>query len=179
MRNPISDSGKFGLMAAREQSLTVERLREVLRYEPETGDFYRLVRGGKFLPGTKAGYLCVIHGYMKVGIDGRHFNAHRLAWLYVHGEWPKHSVDHINQDKADNRICNLRDVPMRENLRNQSKAHRHSKTGVIGVSIKGGRFRAQITVDGRKQYVGSFKTAEEAHAAYMAAKRVLHAACDV
>lgn len=101
--------------------------------------------------------------------------AHRLAWLYVHGRWPDGLIDHKNGDRADNRFDNLRDVAHRVNMQNLRKAFVSSKTGLLGASpLKDGRFGAFIKRDGKSKNLGTFDTPELAHAAYVAAKRVIH-----
>lgn len=108
--------------------------------------------------------------------------AHRLVWLHLYGEWPEHGIDHINGRRSDNTAANLRSVPQSENVQNQRKARRDNKsTGLLGVSRPSGRskYRAQIMAQGRNRYLGYFDTPEEAHAAYLAAKRQLHPGCTI
>jgi hypothetical protein len=95
----------------------------------------------------------------------------------THGAWPDGCIDHINGQKADNRISNLRKVTHAVNMQNQHRAARTSKTGLLGVSPNKTRFVANINVDGRRVYLGSFATAHDAHSAYLSAKRELHAGC--
>lgn len=117
------------------------------------------------------------NGYIMLLIDGSKYLAHRLAWLHATGTWPTGQVDHLNGDKRDNRIANLRDVPHQVNSQNVRAARRTSKTGVLGVSwdSEKKRFVAGITVDGKRLPLGRFNTTEAAHAAYIAAKRRHHA----
>lgn len=159
--------------------LTSERLREVLGYDPETGVFTRrIARSWAARAGVVAG--CVDgHGYTSIKIDGRIYGAHRLAWFWVHGVWPAKKIDHINGDRADNRICNLRDVPTSTNCQNQRRAQSHNKTGFLGVSPDRGRFRAAIWLDGKNLHLGMFDTPEQAHDAYLNAKRRLHDGCTI
>lgn len=107
-------------------------------------------------------------------IDGTNFAAHRLAWLYTHGVWPEHWIDHRNRVRHDNRISNLRDVDMAHNRHNVgTKPNRNNKTGLLGVvrSANGKRFSSRISYPGKKNlYLGTFDTPEAAHAAFMAAK---------
>lgn len=102
--------------------------------------------------------------YLSVRLDGRRYQAHRLAWLIFHGETPE-EVDHVNNDGTDNRIANLRAATRRQNMWNRS-VRRDSVHGVKGVTQNGKRFSAKCYVDGRDHYLGTFDTAEEAGAAY-------------
>jgi hypothetical protein len=114
-------------------------------------------------------------GYWHVGVDGDEYKAHRLAWLFVHGEWPAGRLDHENGDTADNRIANLRPVTHSQNIAN-SRLRRDSTSGFKGVSFytSAGKWGANINKDGRRHYLGLFNTPEEAHAAYCEAACELH-----
>lgn len=104
--------------------------------------------------------------------------AHRLAWLYVYGEWPNGDIDHIDGDRLNNRIANLRDVSRRVNLENQRRPKACNKSGFLGVkTFRDQRFQARIQVRGVQLHLGTFDTPHEAHAAYVAAKRNLHQGC--
>lgn len=113
-------------------------------------------------------------GYIRVPLRGKFVQAHRLAWLLHYGEWPKWTIDHINGIRDDNRLCNLRDVSSQVNSQNQRSAKRHNKLGVMGVYQTYNRFVARIGSNGKNTYLGSFATAELAHATYIAAKREMH-----
>lgn len=160
-------------MTKKLTNITADKLRELLAYDPETGRFtWRIApRGHK--AGSVAGCLDS-YGYVVIRIDGANRKAHRLAWLHIHGENPDGQIDHINGKRDDNRMANLRIVTMQENQHNRLTAHRSSQTGMLGVSPKRGRWRAQIKVDGKKLHLGMFDTPEEAHAAYLEAKRKHH-----
>jgi hypothetical protein len=157
------------------KDITAETLRALLAYDPETGEFrWRVSRGG-VEAGAVAG--CVDReGYTCIKINGTSFKSHRLAWLHTHGAWPEHQIDHIDENKSNNRISNLRDVPQSMNQHNAIKPRKDGTSGYRGVSWERGnkRWRAQIQANGRKQCIGYFKSAEEAHAAYLAAKLRLH-----
>ena len=152
-------------------NLTVQQLREMLHYDSQTGDFTWIVsRGNQFTkPGMKAGFKDT-YGHMGIEIDGKRYLSHRLAWLYVHEKWPNHQIDHINRVRDDNRIANLRDVTGVVNLNNKGN-YRNNTTGFKGVTIKNGRFVAQITINGKCKHIGSFDIAEKASQAYQAAKK--------
>lgn len=162
-----------------ENQLTTERLRELLAYDPLTGVFTRLVAtSSNARVGDVAGSNH-IRGYLEASVDGRAYLCHRLAWLYVTGEWPKHGVDHRDGQKKNNRWKNLRDVTQQVNVENQRIARRDSLTGTLGVTLipSTGRWRARIGVDGRLRHLGVYPSESEAHQVYVSAKRRLHAGC--
>lgn len=159
--------------------LTAERLRELLHYDAETGVFrWRVDRSIKTKAGAVAGNP-QRSGHLRIGIDRREHQAHRLAWLYVTGKHPDHQIDHINGDPRDNRFANLRDVPVAVNIQNQRKPRRDNASGFLGVSPWKNRWQAHICVFGKRQYLGQFETPEAAHSAYLVAKREMHAGCTI
>lgn len=156
--------------------LTAERLREMLHYDLSTGRFvWRQRSGSTGKAGATAGTVDG-RGYIRIGLDHRVYRAHRLAWLYVHGEWPAGEIDHINGDKQNNRLVNLRVVSRSENQQNLRTAHRRNSSDTLGVSlhIATGKWRARIWTGGRNKSLGLFPTKEQAHARYVEAKRELH-----
>lgn len=150
-------------------NLSQDRLLELLSYDPELGSFVWLVS----MKGRRAGTPAKASrpdGYVRIRVDKKLYYAHRLAWLYMTGEWPKHEIDHINGDPGDNRWCNLREATSTQNHAN-SRCPDHNSSGYKGVTfdrIKG-RWRAYITVDGRHIFLGFFDTAKSAHDAYFQA----------
>ena len=154
--------------------ITAEQLRELIHYDPESGAIVWRVTANNngARAGSPAGTISL--GYLTVTIRGHKARAHRWAWFYTHGEWPKKNIDHIDGDKLNNRISNLREATQAENLQNLRAPRRHNKAGVLGVRRKHNKWSARITVDGRESHLGNFKTPEEASAAYIAAKRLLH-----
>ena len=153
--------------------VTAERLREVLNYDPSTGLFHWLVQlSPKGAKGKRAGAVSPT-GYRFITIDGATFAAQRLAWLHVHGTWPTQWVDHKNRNRDDNRIDNLRDVSPTWNRHNMAEANCDNKTGFLGVvETSNGKFETRISYPGKKNhYLGRYATPEEAHAAFMAAKK--------
>lgn len=162
--------------------LTAQRLRELLHYDPRTGIFTRLVSRncGTAEPGYHAGYPNA-EGYIHFMVDRRTYMAHRLAWLYMTSKWPQNLIDHINGIKNDNRIENLREATASENKQNMRKARSDCKnSGLMGAYFDiryGGRWFSNITINGKRQHLGMFSTAEDAHAAYIEAKRRLHPGC--
>lgn len=116
-------------------------------------------------------------GYLKVVVFNRSFLAHRAAWAYVHGEWPEGQIDHINGVRHDNRLSNLRDVSQSENQHNQCVTKRRKADSPLAgahFNKPWGKWQAMIGVNGKSHSLGGFATAEEAHAAYLAAKAVMH-----
>lgn len=140
-----------------------------LSYDSETGIFTRLTGEYK---GERAGYLCT-KGHRQLKLSGRAYMAHRIAWLMHHGEMPSQQIDHINHNKDDNRISNLRDVSHTVNAQNRALQTK-SKSGVLGVHRWRKRWVAHIRVDSRLINLGVFDTIPEASAAYIAAKLKFH-----
>jgi len=164
-------------MAAKK--LTAERLRELLTYDPETGVFTRRVSRRGCSAGEVAGCLHSV-GYFYVGVDRVKYPVHRLAWLYMTGSWPREEVDHINGVRSDNRWANLRAATKSQNMQNQRKS-RGGTSKYLGVCRAhwGGKWLARIVANGKQKNIGIFQTEEEAHQAYVAAKRELHEFCTI
>lgn len=162
------------------ETLTHMRLKELLDYDPETGMFTWKIsnRNSPIKIGSEAGTLDS-GGYCQIKIDGTHYKAHRLAWLYVHNNWPKYQIDHINGIRADNRLANLRAATSSENSQNQRCANKDSKTGLLGIYPHGKKYVAQIRLNGKTHRLGIFQTPEEAHEVYLKAKRELHSHCTI
>lgn len=155
--------------------ITVEKLRALFNYDPDTGVFTRLTRRGRFPAGSVAGHLRGKDGYLTIMIDGREYPAHRLAWLYTHGRWPTVDIDHKDGIRHNNRLLNLREATGSINAQNRHKASSLSSTGLLGVYMNRGAPRARITIHGgRRIDLGRFETPELAHAAYIEAKRKFH-----
>ena len=162
------------------ESLTADELKHVLSYNPETGVFVWLIRPSKAVKaGMVAGCIEKRIGYSTIGIKGKIYKAHRLAWLYVHGEWPTGLIDHINGQKADNRIANLRVVLADGNSQNVRKPNRRNKSGFMGVIFFQNKWRATMSYKGKTKWLGDYATPEEAHQVYLEAKRRYHAACTI
>ena len=163
-------------MSRRE--LTPESLREYLHYDPDTGHFTWIKFLNPRAPVGRVANCKLPTGYIQVSIFGEQYLAHRLAWFYTYGVWPTHQVDHINGVRDDNRIVNLRDIPVQRNLENLRKPR--GKNPYLGCSQRvDGKWKAEITANGKYYWLGSFGTPEEAHAAYVEAKRKLHAGCTI
>jgi hypothetical protein len=163
-----------------KEILTAQRLRELLNYDPETGVFTRLVTVGGRLDqrsGSIAGNINR-RGYARIGVDGKRFFSHRLAFLWVTGEWPIAEVDHVDGTTSNNAWTNLRDVSRTVNLQNQRRPRIDNESGLLGVhTLKNGKHRAVIKANGMQIYIGQFDKCEEAHAAYIDAKRRMHEGC--
>ena len=157
------------------KSLTAELAREILDYDPDTGVFRWKVTNKRShaSAGSLAGCLHST-GYWYIQVDGRNYRAHRLAWLITHGTFPADQIDHRDGDRANNRLANLREVTNAGNQQNQRRARSDSTTGLLGVSPEKNGFKARIRVDRKTRYLGHFGTPEQAHAAYLDAKRQLH-----
>lgn len=160
-------------------ALTAERLRAAVFYESDTGLFYRLPRAANRNYERPCGTVNKVIGYSIVSVDAKQRYAHRLAWLYVYGQWPNGSIDHINGVRTDNRIQNLRDVSHKTNMQNIRAANRRNASGFLGVMPSLSKWQAQINIDGKQTYLGSFDTPELAHEAYVSAKRKHHAGCTI
>lgn len=164
-------------------NLTAQQLRELLSYNPETGAFAWLVNCGfNRNAGKPAGGLS--NGYVSIRVAGRAHWAHRLAWLYVTGEWPPHEIDHRNGVKTDNRLANLRAVGRQANQENVRMAPRSKRNALpLGVHFNARKltkaYSAHLRVGGKPKHLGYFDTATEAHGVYLAAKRQHHVGCTI
>ena len=167
-----------------KKEVTPQIVCEFLVYEAATGEFVWLARADHHFDcpadalrwnvryaGTPAFKNVGAGGYRISGIFKNGLYGHRVAWAYVHGYWPSVDVDHINRDRSDNRLENLRLATRSENCRNGS-AHIDSATGLKGVRINGGkgkRYTAYIYVNGRSRRLGNYNDPLDAQAAYVAA----------
>ena len=156
--------------------LAADRVRKLLDYDPISGEFVWKSRSdaprwnGKYA-GKLAGRIDN-HGYRQIGLGGKFYRAHRLAWLYVHGEWPS-AIDHIDGNRRNNAISNLRLATIRQNRANTGCRGRSGLKGAFWVSHIG-KWRARISIKGKKKHIGVFGTAEEASRAYDAAAQEVY-----
>ena len=154
--------------------MTQDELKEKLHYDQETGLFTWLESPVSNIPaGRVAGAKVKAGGgkeYVQIGIAGRKYYAHRLAWLYVTGELPVMKVCHINGDTSDNRWANLMQMNAFENQHSRRPVSLGNNT-YPGVNERGGRFSAGIRIRGQRKHLGTFPTAELAYAAYLDARR--------
>jgi hypothetical protein len=158
-------------------NLTSQRLRELLTYDPETGIFTNKVkRGNRGIQGAVTGSLRS-NGYIAIAVEATVYYSHRLAWLYMTGDWPKFDIDHKDGNKTNNRFENLRDVTTTVNTQNRRKAKSDSSTGVIGVTKHRDKFTAWIAVNKKKIYLGVFDILKEGSRAYLEHKRKYHEGC--
>ena len=147
--------------------LTAEQVRAALHYDPETGVFIWLAtRSNRAIIGTEAGNTHILKNgmvYRRIGFNGKNYVAHRLAWLWMTGEWPPFQIDHEDGDGLNNRITNLRPATNAQNSHNKRK-YSNNTSGFKGVSWhkQVGRWQAKIL----NTYIGMYDTPEEAHAAY-------------
>lgn len=158
---------------AKEATLTADQLRTVLGYDPGTGFFTWLVGSvNKVRAGAKAGYRQP-DGQRVIRIRTISYVAHRLAWLYVTGEWPKNLVDHRNMDRDDNRWENLRSATKGQNGANRgpqaNNAHGHKGVYLVPkyyVSTGEDAWKASTMINGKHNHIGYYRTIEEAIAAH-------------
>jgi hypothetical protein len=156
--------------------ITLKRLQELLQYSPETGEFTWKVSRPRAKIGDVAGAIDY-YGYRVIRLDGTLYKAHRLVWLHCYGMWPTKNIDHINRDKSDNRVKNLRLVDQSANMHNVG-VRSNCKSGVSGVSWRADRkkWNARIKVGYKNFNLGLFDTKAAAVAARKAAEtRLLQA----
>lgn len=152
--------------------LTQARLKEAYNYDSETGFLTRKVDcGTRWRRGEIVGTIQV-NGYRSVSLGSRRFLAHRLIWLYVFGRWPAADIDHINRNRDDNRISNLREATRGQNNIN-SKVQHNNTSGYKGAYYDRRRkcWYAEIWVNNQKIFLGRYETAANAGAAYLEAAK--------
>lgn len=154
--------------------ITAERLRALVNYDRETGAFTaRGTRGrcDRWKDGRELGWI-MANGYRSLHVMGEQHLAHRLAWLYVHGRWPDRNIDHVNMDRLDNRIANLRECDQSQNMANVGPKVTNT-SGFKGVTkhFVPGKWKAQIMRNRKQLHLGIFQSREAAAEAYAAAAR--------
>jgi hypothetical protein len=159
--------------------LTAEMVRRALDYDPATGLLlwrHRddvLPRVNKRLAGKPAGCRDGQYGYLSVRLHDRLYQAHRLIWLHVTGEWPAAVLDHVDGIPSNNAWSNLRPATRAENNRNRRTIREGTLKGAVQ-DARTGRWTAMITLGRKNHYLGTFKNQEDAHAAYIEAAQRLH-----
>lgn len=159
----------------KHEVLTRERLMDVLDYNKDTGIFvWKKKLSARGAVGKKAGTIS--YGYIAINIDGARYFAHRLAWLYTYGVWPTKEIDHIDRNRNNNSISNLRDVSRVVNALNNSPQNLNT-SGIKGVTFckQRNKWQAQINLSGKNLTLGRFDTIDEAAIAYKAANMVADA----
>lgn len=149
------------------KKLTQEYLKSILDYNPETGGFVWKVSPAQCVKAGQVAGSIRRRGYVSIQISGKTYLAHRLVWLYVHGDFPEDQIDHINRIKDDNRLVNLRACTRSENLANQGK-NANNSSGHKGVCWHRAekKWRATIGFEGRLVQLGQFSNKEDAARAY-------------
>ena len=153
--------------------LTLEYVKSRLDYDESTGNL--------FWKRCQAGHKRK-SGYVSIHIDGVEVKAHQLVWFIAHGKWPETLIDHINGDPSDNRLENLRDASAKVNGQNKRRAYKNSTSAMLGAAWNSGRAKWQSQVtdnNGKRHYLGLFDSPEDAHAAYIEAKRRLQDGCTI
>ena len=159
-----------------QNKITHSKLKEVVEYDPVSGLFARLTR---FSSNALIGPISIkpdSNGYIRVMLYGVRYKAHRLAWFYMTGEWPK-NIDHKDGIRNNNKFSNLRSVTHKINCQNQRKPRTNNSAGALGVHYRRGKFVADIGVDGRTVHLGAFSNVEDASLSYILAKRKFHEGC--
>lgn len=148
--------------------VTPEELAHALEYR-DGKVFWKIKPCKNIKAGSEAGRL-KYNGYREIRYKGKLYLTHRIVWCLCKGEWPPSDkvIDHINRNRSDNRIQNLRVVSQTENMQNQN---------VKGFFKNKKRYGSQIQIDGVRKHLGTFDTKEEAAAAYRAAKKKYHGIC--
>jgi hypothetical protein len=156
-----------------ETNVTAARVKELLDYNPETGEFtWKTNRRGRRQKGMSAGCIHP-NGYLRISIDYRLYNGQRLAWLFLTGDWPTKFIDHIDGNPTNNKASNLRECNYSENAFNR-KISSANKSGYKGVSFVKStkKWGAWIKIDGKSINLGSkFNSPQEAHEAYKIASQ--------
>lgn len=159
--------------------ITQDRLKSLLTYNPDTGEFCWRIKRPRCTPGCVAGTPSH-HGYTVIKLDGVSYKAHRLAWLYETGDWPASELDHINRVRDDNRIDNLRLATRFSNCQNRVKPENaHSKHIGVSRSFNGKRWRAYIDFNGGRRALGVFDTETQALKARKDIESQLYAAANI
>ena len=152
--------------------LSRDEILKYLSYDRENGIFTWKIARGRQPSGAIAGSV-TSRGYVRIIFNKRQYFSHRLVWIVETNAQPAQFIDHIDGNRANNRIINLREASNYENQQNRKKCQSNSKSGLLGASPCDGTrpWLAQITINGKKKRIGCFKTKEDAHSAYMDIRR--------
>lgn len=160
-------------MKTKDQQISQDELKNLLKYDPTTGIFTWIKCANKNIRVGDVAGTDDKKGYRLIYVKGVLYKAHRLAWLYMYGVFPNNVIDHINQNKGDNRIENLRDCTHSENLQN-SKIDKRNKHGHKGINFFYGKWRATIAINKKSKHLGLFEKIEDAINARKKAENDLH-----
>ena len=166
-----------------DATITADFVRSRIKYDPYTGKFTWLILRGRDVSALNIDAGCDgrKHGYARITFGQKGFLAHRLAWLYVTGQWPSKDIDHIDGNRSNNKWLNLREASQQQNSQNLRKARSNSKSQLLGAHYSkcNKNWAAQIRFNGKIHHIGSFSTPEDAHAAYIEKKRQVHGFCSI
>lgn len=157
-------------------SLTQKKLRKLLSYNPFSGELtWRKTLGSRAMENQLVSGSLSGEGYRRLRVLGELHQAHRLIWLHVYGRWPTGDIDHINRNRSDNRLSNLREASRTENMLNTGCSPKNT-SGYKGVTYhkRSGKFMAQASLSGKNHYLGLHKTPEEASASYQCFAKANH-----
>jgi hypothetical protein len=161
--------------------ITQALLHQILSYDKDTGEFTWLNKPSASIKANSTAGRLSNKGYKQITYKGKQYSSHRLAWLYVYGEWPTGSIDHINGVRTDNSIANLRDVSLQINMQNLVRPRKNNKSGYLGVCWDGYMkcYKSAIKIDGKSIHLGYYDNPRIAHDAYVTAKRTMHEGCTI
>lgn len=155
--------------------LTQDYLKSILDYNVDTGIFtWKISNNRKIKIGDIAGTIRP-DKYIQIRINGKTYLGHRLSWLYVYGKFTEQTIDHINNNPSDNRICNLREASVQENMYNR-KINKSNKSGIKGICWHKctNKWRARLTVNGKEKHIGLFDNLELAELAIIETRNKYH-----
>jgi len=149
-------------------------VRELFNYDENTGKLYWSKFCGRGRAGKEAGTI-KLDGYRGIMYARKGYYAHRLIWLYVYGVYPQYTIDHIDGNKDNNRIGNLRDIKQIFNNQNRKKLRSDNSLSVMGVrKTRTGKYVSSITTNGCRVHLGTFCSVDDAANAYVKAKTTHH-----